>query len=288
MRVRAALPILLLFAASCTPAGSAPAPPGAPAVPEVRSGADIRLPFDRYLMTPEQRRTVTLAEQRIARTCMSRFGFDWPVPDLPAVPAGSTNARRYGVLDPAEVAQLGYHPPADPAPPAAPPGTSPEMMMVYGGRGGVSELAGRPIPDGGCLGEARRELGIGAVGLGSPELNRISTDSFTQAQHDPRHAAVNAAWSACMKQSGYAYADIWRANNDPRWSDRQPSALELATARADVACKLSTRVPTVLLTIETELQTTAIRRHAGALDRAGTHQAETVTRAAALLARPAV
>ncbi|MFD0574383.1 hypothetical protein ACFQ0T_40590 [Kitasatospora gansuensis] len=190
------------------------------------------------------------------------------------------------MIDAAEVARLGYHPPADPTAVLASPSASPEMVMVYGGKGGASELRGQPVPDGGCLGEARRELGVGAAALGGPELNRIATDSFTQAQQDPRLADANAAWSACMKQSGYAYTDIWRANNDPRWSGPEPSALELATARADVACKLGTRLPTILLTIETELQTVAIHRHATALDRAGTHRAETVTRAAAVLARP--
>ncbi|MER5635682.1 hypothetical protein ABT095_01855 [Kitasatospora sp. NPDC002227] len=264
--------------------------PSATAVPEVRSGADIRLPFDAYLTPADQQRTVSLAEQRLARTCMRRFGLDWPDQSQPPVPTAPINARRYGVIDAAEVARIGYHPPADPAPdPNAvkPADPTPEMTMVYGGKGGVSELRGVPIPDGGCLGEARRKLGIGDYSAGSADLNRIPTDSFALAQRDPRYTAVTAAWSACMRTAGYPYADIWRANNDPRWSGGTPSALELATAEADVACKLSTRLPTVLLTVETEIQTAAIRHNAEALDRARDRQKATLAQATAVLAQPA-
>ncbi|MFI5530434.1 hypothetical protein ACIA8O_18020 [Kitasatospora sp. NPDC051853] len=287
-RRSAALLLLLPLLATACARATPPAPDGAapvPAVAEVRSDADIRLPFDAHVLTAAQQRTVILAEQRLARGCMSRFGLDWPAPVLPPVPDAPANSRRYGVLDPASAGRLGYHPPADP--PAAPaPATTPEMLTVYGGKGGPSELDGRPVPEGGCLGEARRGLGIGEFSLGSLELNRIGTDSFTQAQQDPRYTAATAAWSSCMQRAGHSYADIWRANNDPRWSVPAPTELELATARADAACKLSTRLPTVLLTVETELQTAAIHRRAAALRTATERQHTVLARATAVLARP--
>ncbi|MGW4651584.1 hypothetical protein [Kitasatospora sp. NPDC004289] len=289
--MRATAPLTLLLAALAALAACSPAPGAGPGsrppdpVREVRTGADIVLPFDAYLMTADQERTVARAEQLLAGDCLRRFGLDWRPAAPPPDAAGPVNAQRYGLIDPAEAERLGYHPLPRPAAEAAPEPT-PEVVTAYGGKG-AAELNGVPVPEGGCLGEARRTLGVGRFSQGSIELNRIPTDSFTRAGKDPRTVAATAEWSACMQRAGYSYPDIWRANDDPRWNAAQPTELERATARADVACKAATRLPTVLLTVESDLQRAAIEAHRPALDRAREHQGAVLAKAAEVLGAPA-
>jgi hypothetical protein len=98
------------------------------------------------------------------------------------------------------------------------------------------------------------------------ELQQMQNDLYRNAQADPRVQTVMHRWHDCMRAAGYDYADVWRANNDPRWTAAKPTALELATATADVGCKQRTDLASVWLTVEAAYQRQAIAERPEAFD----------------------
>ena len=63
---------------------------------------------------------------------------------------------------------------------------TPEAMMIYTGKGTTS-IGGKRIPEGGCLGQARRELERGVpAAIPAAELIRLDQETFEQAQRDGR------------------------------------------------------------------------------------------------------
>jgi hypothetical protein len=101
---------------------------------------------------------------------------------------------------------------------------------------------GKPVPEGGCMGEARRALvRDGAVGEAEP-VRRIDTASVLRAMEDPRVRSAFDQWSACMEKRGHAYDDPWQAINDKAFRGPGVTPREIATAVADVACKRETNL----------------------------------------------
>lgn len=251
----------------------------------VGAGGDITLPFDAYLLRPDQAADVDRAAQTLAVACMRRFGLPWRV--RAARPGTPTRGDRYGLIDPAEAERYGYHPPPDRAgssPAAAKPGA--EVMMVYFGDG-PDTYAGKPVPHGGCLGESRDKLSEGApIPLAPEQLQQMQNDLYRKAQVDARVRAVMDRWRECMRAAGYDYADIWRANNDPRWTAPEPTGLERATAAADVTCKRGTDLASVWLTVETAYQERAIAAQRPAFDAVRRGLDTQVRRAHEVLAAP--
>lgn len=63
-----------------------------------------------------------------------------------------------------------------------------------------------------------------------------------------------------MKGSGRNYEDMWEVNNDPRWQTEKPAAEEKRIAEEDVTCKQKSKVLSVLLHVETDLQKSYIAK----------------------------
>ncbi|RSM64466.1 hypothetical protein DMH04_51250 [Kibdelosporangium aridum] len=266
--------LLVLTAAAGLSAACAAQPDGVadtlPPVGEIRpvsSGADIVLPFRDYELSSAQLDIVERATTLMARACVQRFGLDWPLPRTePTETTVVADANRYGIIDRAEVAQRGYHPP--PEPPRAPDDTSPSLdaVAVYAGKG-ASVVGGRPVPEGGCVGEARRQLAQGApAGLSGAEFADLDQQIFQRAQADSRVSAAMAAWRACMAASGYHYTDVWAANDDARWTTPQPAPGEIATATTDLDCRATSNLVPVWLAVETAYQRQAIARRSAEFD----------------------
>ncbi|WP_434449220.1 hypothetical protein [Lentzea sp. E54] len=245
----------------------------APQVAEVRpvrSAKDIVLPLDRYQHSPADLTTIDRAAAELARRCLREFGQTWAAPDPVPVPE-STGSTRYGVMDLAEVSRLGYHPPESDEPePQEGPEPSPEAKMIYTGKG-MTSIGGKQIPDGGCLGKARRELERGVpAAIPAAELVQLDQTTFEQAQQDDRMRQAMASWRGCMAESGFDYTDVWAANNDVRWESDTPAQVEIDTAKADVTCRERTRLADTWLAVETAYQRRAIEERAAgfeALDR---------------------
>jgi hypothetical protein len=116
----------------------------------------------------------------------------------------------------------------------------------------------------------------------------MQNDLYRTAQADARVRAVMDRWRGCMRGAGYDYADVWRANNDPRWTGPEPTGLERATAAADVTCKRGTDLASVWLTVETAYQERAIAAQRPAFDAVRRGLDMRLRRAHEVLAAPVV
>lgn len=237
-------------------------PPEVGEVLSVGSSRDIVLPLDRYQHSPDDLTTIDRATAVLARRCVREFGQTWVVPDPLPVPA-STGSSRYGVMDYDEVSTSGYHPP-DNGQPKSPdlPEPPPEAMMIYTGKG-MTSFGGKQIPEGGCLGQARRtvERDVPAT-IQAADLIELDQSTFVRAQQDDRVQRVMAGWRGCMAESGYSYTDVWAANNDIRWSAQKPSQAEIDTAKSDVLCRQRTKLVDTWFAVETAYQRQAIGERA--------------------------
>jgi hypothetical protein len=234
------------------------------AIPAVGSGADIVLPLDAYLMNEKQQETFSTAVLVLGRDCMKSFGLSWPVNGQKASDWTPPNARRYAIVEPQKAKTDGYHLSAATTEPAAQKAPSPEAMNVWAGQG-ERTFAGKPVPAGGCAGEAVRQLTRGAptADPGLPEKLQLQTYARTKA--DSRVVRAFAAWSACMQAKGFSYPDPYAASADQRWRTPKAGPAEIAVATADVACKSQTRLPGLMLAVETAYQNRAAAQNAAAL-----------------------
>ena len=244
----------------------AAAPPAVGEVRPVHSAMDITLPFDRYQHSTADLTTIDRATAVLARRCLNDFGQAWSPPDPPPLPA-STGSSRYGLVDRDRAARSGYHPVDDaPRQPEDRPEATPEAMMIYTGKGTTS-IGGKRIPEGGCLGQARRELERGVpAAIPAAELIRLDQETFEQAQRDDRVRQAMTNWRSCMAASGYGYADVWAANNDIRWESETPSQVEIDTATTDVTCRQRTELVGTWLAVETAYQRQAVTERAAQFD----------------------
>ncbi|TWP47592.1 hypothetical protein FKR81_32050 [Lentzea tibetensis] len=248
---------VLLVLTACA-SGSAEPPVGA--IPVVRTGADIVLPLDRFQQTSDRRELLSKAVDVVGDRCMRRFGLEWK--SDPAPQPSLSNTGRYTNLDPAVASADGYHSRAAGGPP--PSALPADAKAVWLGEG-VTAYRGVPVPSGGCVGEAMRQLkpGIEQIEAGLPQ--KLQWQSFALTRQDSRVTAAFARWASCMQDKGFRYPDPPTAANDPRWRTERPSPQETATAVADVDCKLRTNVAGVMLAVETAYQQRLADENAGAL-----------------------
>lgn len=247
--------------------GKAPAAPAAVADPA--NPATWKLPIEAYMVSRADARLVSSGRDRVIAECMKEAGFpNWvPAPDLPAVGGKTETDWRYGIHDAAQAAKRGYHPDAteqqayDKAMMAGAvdkSGADPKVLR------GCAESAGTTVPT-----VTRSNL-----------VEQIKGDSYKESAKDPKVISVFAQWSACMKAKGYSYAKPMDANDDPRFNDpHNVSDVEIATAKADVACRAQHHVEKTWFDVEAALQTKAIKANQAALNEVQTANQDTVRQA---------
>ncbi|MGW7280949.1 hypothetical protein ACWGIV_22125 [Streptomyces sp. NPDC054844] len=213
--------------------------------------ATWKLPIEAYLPTRAELRLVSSNRDEAIDACMADAGYpEWtPAPDLPAIGGRTLTDWRYGVHDAAKAAERGYHPDA-------------EAQKAYDAameEGAVDESGA----DEGSLRNCGTQADGTAPALPADDFaQQISGDAFRQAEQDPKVVAAFAQWSSCMKGKGYDYAKPMDANDDPQFND--PSTVtdaEIATAKADVACRDKYQVEKTWFDAEAKLQQAAIARH---------------------------
>ncbi|WP_326557156.1 hypothetical protein [Micromonospora sp. NBC_01796] len=277
---------MTLTATACGSAASPEPEPELGSILEVRTASDIVTPLDAYEPTPEQQRTIIEAHQLLVQKCAQRFSFDVNMPESVSTP-DVKHARLFGIVNAEEAASHGYRVPGMEAPPgatgpsntkSATGGWNPsddEFIVVRG----VDRYTGQsktgkkinsvPVPDGGCAGEAMRQLGEGGSAT-APDLmelpSRLSSGAHQSAEKDSRVVAAFGAWSACMKEAGYEFSNPWEPN-DKNWG-RQVTSEEIATATADVECRQSTRLVEIWLAVEVAYQNREMENHAADLSAA--------------------
>jgi hypothetical protein len=259
--------------------GSSPVPPRpVPTLTPASTAANAaspRLPLDAYALTGAQVAASEYLLFSAEKSCMAKQGF----PDF--LSSVSTDyvtrnakifqeydSRLWGISDPAQAALYGYHlPPWAQAPGTAKVQTLADLpaaeQTALIGRGGS---ASGNVPAGGCVGQAEHEDAAAGLtsGATSPLVSQLQLKSFEQAKSDPRVLRAFAAWSACMRSSGLDYPNPFA----PQFDMAGPvSALEIKTARTDVACKFKTGLLGVTYAVEAGYQNTLIDANAQALSR---------------------
>ncbi len=258
------------------------------AISTVDSADDITLPLDAYSFTEREDRTISRAYLLLVKRCGERFGVTVTMPPPENPSPVYLAARRYFIIDPNEAAQYGYNrPPSGSEEDDKAGGWNPSdrELAVLGRRtSGAEELrdrSGAALPDGGCLGEAGRALGVPPVGA-DDIVRRLASDAYDRAETDSRVVAAFTAWSRCMKRSGYSYETPWEPNNLD-WPEPAQSA-EIATAKADVACKRETNLAGVMMAVEAAYQHRQIEQRSQELSHIQAWRDDRVRRAAQALA----
>ncbi|TQM81558.1 hypothetical protein FHX81_3925 [Saccharothrix saharensis] len=287
----------LLAVAACTGGPVAPTGPVDPAataaeeppvaeVPDVAGARQYDLPLDRYQMTHEEGLAIASATQTLTAECLRRFGFTpktFPVPRDPAA-----TDRRYGINVHEEVDRFGYHPPPEQLVEKPDYRPSEAEHRVALGQD-VDHHNGQDVPEGGCMGEARRKLyGDDGVPSGQDPASAAALDAESGARYrqDSRVLEVYRKWSGCMEESGYDYADPWAANNDRRWTESDSTTTtEIAVAKADLACRDEHRVVSVSLAVEAAYQTRMVEQNSVRLDAERDRNQTAVRRAVELVGR---
>lgn len=274
--------------------------PSLSAVPILESVAGLTLPTEAYRPTANQRNTIAKAVSAKLAECMSQFGFVWAL-GAADLPAPNQVDRLYGVADLAIAEQFGYHLPSTdngrPNVPRPNPSLSPTQLLVLtGSTSGIAPAGsakspgsyrGKPIPAGGCSAQAHRDV-LDADDIDPTRLaDTITVGMWEKSKADPRVTAVVAEWSACMKESGYAYASPLDAGGDhPEWRKAPtPGQAEVRAAVADVKCKQSTNLIGIWFTLESGYEQEAIQLHLDALNRIRQQWQTAAAKAAQVLSR---
>lgn len=260
----------------------APSGPASELPEEPRAAARTELPLDSYQPDADQMFKLLQAQTKAAVDCARQFGVESTLVADPQPVAD--NSRRYGVVDLAHAQAFGYNAP-DEELIETPWNPSPVEYAVMFGQAQITgpltledrtriengthdaelpeELEGVELMEGGCIGEAHRlipQLPVDGLDL----LNQISAESSSRAEQDDRVVRAIGAWSECMADRGYLYDSIWEPN-DTSWPD-PAGAEEVATAVADVDCKVATGLLDTWVAVESEYQRDLIEENAETLD----------------------
>jgi len=265
--------------AACDASGAGPGPAPAP-TPTPTSAAALHLPLDAYALSDAQEAVDEYLGLFLEKACMARLGFSF----LPGLNAGYAardarafvefDSRLWGISNPAQARLYGYHLPpwaqqAHNSRPQSLGSLSPgEQVALLGiqltkqqGGGSASE---RPpgVPVGGCRGLAQREAaatGVGDVDQTTAIIAQLRLESFERARADPRMRKVFAEWSSCMRASGHRYSTPFKPTFNMA---APPTAREVRTAKADVACKYRTNLLGVAYAVQADYQNALIQAHA--------------------------
>ncbi|WP_328920509.1 hypothetical protein OG911_23205 [Streptomyces sp. NBC_00208] len=232
-------------------------PSSSAAAEDVHIQQPLPMPVDPYRLSGADRTVLYAAEQKLVASCMRTYDVGYRAPD-------TGNARPapeapYGVTDPRWARDYGYRLPPGLLGGRPASAAQPDLSTVSLITGGISydpdghvlrnedqqrltTYKGKPVPPGGCLGQARRTL---AGNDGNRDLTRVGSQiygtAYAKSKQDRRVTAVIAAWSACMKKQGFDYTSPLDPANDPGFPKAPPAdAREKRTAVADVACKKKT------------------------------------------------
>jgi hypothetical protein len=241
-------------------------------VSAVTSGQAISFPIDSYKVSPTSENLVLSAEYQSMKSCMARYGIDFAAPasDWSVPTVNHDYDRLFGVLDLAEAQNWGYHtgetllPDGEAAPqatPAADPNAgTPNYLTVAMGSSTPATVNGLKVPSGGCIGQARAQ--VGDTGAAETLYENAVNYGLDQSNADPRVVAAFASWSTCMKAAGFSYATPMEAIDDPKWATTTPSATEVAVATSDVQCKVSTNLTGLRVAVASAWQEKYIGAHA--------------------------
>ncbi|MCE7080352.1 hypothetical protein [Streptomyces sp. ST2-7A] len=252
------------------------------------------LPLESYLVSSEDQEQLSRAQDILTDTCMRRYGFVFPPAGkvAPTQETGDMGDRRYGLDDAEHAARYGYawgdhrdNQPEQESPEDASSDLaelSETALLVYGGEDNLNpndlpdsqeeaerhdpatqEIAGTPIPVGGC----QRESYLKLYAPSDEHVDVLFSQNLAfeangRARNDNRVTDVIDSWSACMAESGYQVTDPI----NPQWElnlleNQQSSPEAINVAMADVNCKKDTDLVAVWSSVEDEYQNRLIEEN---------------------------
>jgi hypothetical protein len=296
--------VLVLFGtAACSHRAGRPAAepePSLGAIAHPRSLAEVGLPLDAYVVTPQQQVSLFRAGDMLTQNCMRRFGLTFPTIQRGVATVDPIRDRRLDFIGAERAARLGFRPERDPgneermrqAETLAAQMTSTQLAVLYGRNGPadvpkLNSYGGRPVPPKGCTGEAQEKLSEGAGEVDSMLVTQLMSIASHWAEADSRMRAVTGRWSGCMARAGYRYTTPKDALNDSRWSGDAASGREIAAAVAYARCQDEVNWLGVSAAVQTAYQQREVERNADGLAKAKRHLQTQLRNAAALVGGPA-
>ncbi|MFI6689861.1 hypothetical protein [Streptomyces sp. NPDC050485] len=157
--------------------------------------------------------------------CMRGFGLAYSESVPPRGERLELTDRRYGLADVTRAQSLGFwlSTPGDDSTTDA-TATADETRVAYGGGGKTDRYRGKTIPEGGCYGQATRQIS------GGPDLtkdldtaNDVQLKSFKESRKTAQVKVAEQHWSACMKGKGHDLpADVFSAANSLHLPETRP------------------------------------------------------------------
>lgn len=249
---------------STTQSSGPTAQPSLGAVPTIKTEQQVTRPIDTYLPDASQVLQAVTAETRRINSCLVKKGHTGtyaPPSKMAAFVAGgiADNVVRNDLwgffeTDMTQVATYGYgRPPAQPS------------SLTFS----VPDNDGTAWQE--CMQEADKEL----PGQGGP-ASLIDVHSLPQRGpqvplNDTRWIAAEEKWAQCMAAAGFSqYKTPLAAVGDTAWASQgspgKPSSQEIATATADVNCKIKTNLVGVGLAIQDAYDQEYIQANENALN----------------------
>ncbi|MGW3290952.1 hypothetical protein ACWDR3_40600 [Streptomyces sp. NPDC001002] len=260
----------------CTAGAAATGEQPPPASTGVRHSADLGLllPLDAYRADPREQLSIDRAYATLFRRCMKRFG--WSVRATSRTGTRFTaepNRDRYMLTDGRAASARGYHPPqkeleAARRAAASESGQQGTAYLTAASGKGAARVKGRPVPPGGCAGQAANRLTTAEERDAQQLVENLRSWSWSRSQRDSRVTGAFDAWATCMAKAGFRYRTPMDANDDPAFAGDRPTAREVSTAVADVRCKEATGVVRVWADTEAAYQNQAIEENRPALEKA--------------------
>ncbi|GAB3923991.1 hypothetical protein GCM10029976_015050 [Kribbella albertanoniae] len=258
---------MLLVATSCgaPDEGRAAREPSVGPIEPLTSTLNLLLPLDQYMLSLSDYRRLAEARRILVRRCMQRLGIDYKAQARPGTGLQTRNERRYGITDQGEARQFGYRKPQPPTAETPPDSAQdPKMFALLFGKS-ATRYTSRPVPAGGCVGEAHRGLATGRSAGVEDVAQPLAMKSWSMSAADSRVRQVFATWSACMKRAGFDYPTPLEVLQD-RELRAESSPAQRATAVADTACKREHNVVSVWAAVEAAYQSALIEENRSALD----------------------
>lgn len=304
---------LAIVAIGATACGSAANSPGTrrptPALPPLGTvpttayaQAAAGLPLAAYTLSQQDLTAIRNAGDILIQRCMQSKGFAYPV-TLTSTAAAPPEIEPYGITDKSQAATYGYAQPASDgsgSPASASPAgvTRPaqgnglpslsQLQQRYGTAyvqalfGNTDVTAGGSQGDSACVNANRQLFAGGPQAQADLNLAGELTDQSEQlTEADPRVRAVERSWQRCMKSRGFNFASPMAAEA-AAWP-AEPDLTEIATATADVQCKMSTNLPGIWLAVEAAYQHSLISSHESQLAQLNLELQAEVQRAKTLL-----
>lgn len=225
-------------------------------IPIVRTESDIKLPLDKYRLTPAEldRRNVLWA--RLEQDCMRRYGLD-------GIVGRQFNPTRQSAitdfLDPLKARVSGYVTSQSEKPDVlnsrenrvtdAEQGQAAATVYV----GSVENYNGLQVPKGGCLRETRDKI-VPRVDEIKIDVSELVFAAGISTQSDSRVTAARSAWSSCMKDLGFAFTSPKQARVVGIEKSSSSKSEEIRIATADVGCREKTNLTGIQTAVEAAYQ----------------------------------